>query len=69
MMKIYSHILHDLLSHTTMEYEFSEIRALKQLRKVVLEEMVKYPQYLTEGSQTSKEFYQTVENFMLDSQE
>lgn len=47
-MKIYSHILHDLLSHTTMEYEFSEIKALKQLRKVVLEEMVNYPQYLLE---------------------
>ena len=43
MLRVYSHILRDLLSHTTMEYEFSEIKALKQLRKIILGEIVVMP--------------------------
>lgn len=36
MLKLYSHILRDLQSHTTMEYEFSEIKALRNLRKTII---------------------------------
>jgi hypothetical protein len=42
---------------------------LKELRKVVLEEMIKYPKYIMEHEQTSKDFSQTVQNLLLDSQE
>lgn len=31
--------------------------------------MVKYPEYVAEGTQTRKDFYQTIQNFILDSQE
>ena len=33
-------ILKNLLNQSELEYEFSEIKAIKQLRKIVLEEVV-----------------------------
>ena len=69
MLIIYSRILKDIHSHTTMEYEFSEIRTLKQLRKIILSEVFRMPECIRENEQVGKEIYSSVESYLLDSQE
>jgi hypothetical protein len=57
-------ILKNLLNQSELEYEFSEIKAIKQLRKIVLEEVIELIECVNEAD--SVDVFITIYVYLVD---